>query len=98
MRGEIFIVNSRRVKTILHTMQIDQFVSTSAANIMNAASSGQSDADENRTFRQETTSRGQPILYTSTELLRGQKEAWIEHGDELYRLRLTSRGNLILTK
>ena len=39
-----------------------------------------------------------PPIYSSDELFRGQKEAWIEHGGEMYRLRVTSRGNLILTK
>jgi hemin uptake protein HemP len=34
----------------------------------------------------------------STDLLSGQREAIIEHGQEQYRLRLTSNGKLILTK
>jgi hemin uptake protein HemP len=37
-------------------------------------------------------------VYTSEELLQGQREAWIEHRGELYRLRLTSAGKLYLTK
>ncbi len=32
------------------------------------------------------------------ELLRDQREIIIEHGAEAYRLRLTSKGKLILTK
>jgi len=35
---------------------------------------------------------------TSNELLAGQKELAIEHSGEEYRLRLTSKGKLILTK
>ena len=35
---------------------------------------------------------------SSEELLRGRKELFIEHEGEIYRLRLTSRGKLILTK
>ncbi len=35
---------------------------------------------------------------TSNELLAGRKELAIEHGNEEYRLRLTSKGKLILTK
>jgi len=35
---------------------------------------------------------------TSTELLAGQKELTIEHNGEEYRLRLTRKGKLILTK
>jgi hemin uptake protein HemP len=34
----------------------------------------------------------------STDLLSGAREAIIEHGQDLYRLRLTSNGKLILTK
>jgi len=34
----------------------------------------------------------------STELLRGEKEIWIRHGEEIYRLRLTRSGKLILQK
>ncbi len=35
---------------------------------------------------------------TSNELLAGRKELAIEHNGEEYRLRLTSKGKLILTK
>jgi len=35
---------------------------------------------------------------TSDALLAGQRELVIEHGTEEYRLRLTSKGKLILTK
>jgi hemin uptake protein HemP len=34
----------------------------------------------------------------SEELLQGATEVWIEHGDEMYRLRLTRNGRLYLTK
>ena len=39
-----------------------------------------------------------PLVYSSDELLKGQREAWIEHGDQMYRLRLTHAGKLYLTK
>jgi len=39
-----------------------------------------------------------PPIYKSEELLKGHKEIRILHGDETYRLRLTSRGKLILHK
>ena len=39
-----------------------------------------------------------PLTYTSHELLQGRNEIWIEHGDDMYRLRLTSAGKLYLTK
>ena len=35
---------------------------------------------------------------SSAELLGGRRELEIEHGGQLYRLRLTSQGKLILTK
>ena len=34
----------------------------------------------------------------STELLSGQQEIFIRHGEELYRLRVTRNGKLILHK
>jgi hemin uptake protein HemP len=45
----------------------------------------------------ETRAPNLPRL-RSTDLLSGQREAIIEHGQEQYRLRLTSNGKLILTK
>lgn len=39
-----------------------------------------------------------PLIYSSAELLQGRKEIWIEHGDDMYRLRITSSGKLYLTK
>ena len=36
--------------------------------------------------------------YESGQLLQGAKEALIEHGGEIYRLRLTGSGKLYLTK
>lgn len=39
-----------------------------------------------------------PLTVTSQELLQGRRELWIEHDGQLYRLRVTSRGKLYLTK
>lgn len=39
-----------------------------------------------------------PLIVQSSELLQGRRELWIEHGDEMYRLRLTRSGKLYLTK
>jgi hemin uptake protein HemP len=39
-----------------------------------------------------------PQVYSSAELLQGCREAWIEHGQQMYRLRLTHTGKLYLTK
>jgi hemin uptake protein HemP len=38
------------------------------------------------------------VTYTSAELLQGRREVWIEHGGEMYRLRVTAQGKLYLTK
>ncbi len=40
----------------------------------------------------------QPIIYSSAELMKGRREVWIEHGDQMYRLRITSAKKLYLTK
>ncbi len=39
-----------------------------------------------------------PVILSSKDLLRGAREVWIEHGEEMYRLRLTAAGKLLLTK
>jgi hemin uptake protein HemP len=43
----------------------------------------------------ETT---RPLVYSSVELFGGDREVWIEHRGELYRLRITASGKLYLTK
>jgi hemin uptake protein HemP len=44
------------------------------------------------------TEIGQPQLISSETLFMGAKELLIEHRSEIYRLRQTSQGKLILTK
>jgi len=39
-----------------------------------------------------------PLIYDSDDLFQGRRDVWIKHGDEMYRLRITSAGNLYLTK
>ena len=39
-----------------------------------------------------------PLIIQSEDLLQGRDEVWIEHGEEMYRLRVTSSGKLYLTK
>jgi hemin uptake protein HemP len=39
-----------------------------------------------------------PLVYSSAELFGGDREVWIEHRGELYRLRITASGKLYLTK
>jgi hemin uptake protein HemP len=39
-----------------------------------------------------------PRVLRSEDLLQGAREVWIEHGKEMYRLRVTAGGKLYLTK
>ena len=56
-----------------------------------------SDADKSSSEPDDSPT-GPPRVYQSEELFLGQREVWIEHGDVLYRLRITTTGKLILTK
>lgn len=44
-----------------------------------------------------SAANNQPVL-ASTSILRGRRQVWIAHGQELYALRETRSGKLILTK
>jgi hemin uptake protein HemP len=54
---------------------------------------GRPDAEDDRPAPSPVT----PVL-SSAELLRGGREVTILHGGEAYRLRVTSKDRLILTK
>lgn len=47
--------------------------------------------------RDADASAGGP-RFTSEALFRGRGTVWIEHGDDVYQLRITRQGKLILTK
>ncbi len=38
------------------------------------------------------------LVVPSEVVLQNRREIWIEHGSELYRLRITNNGKLLLTK
>jgi hemin uptake protein HemP len=38
------------------------------------------------------------LIFRSEDVLLGRREIWIEHGTEMYRLRVTSSGKLYLSK
>ncbi|MCL4207204.1 MAG: hemin uptake protein HemP [Pirellulaceae bacterium] len=38
------------------------------------------------------------MIIRSEDLLQGRREIWIAHGEDMYRLRLTSSGRLYLSK
>ena len=56
------------------------------------------DSDEQARESASDDAASPPIVFHSDELLQGRREVWIEHGTEMYRLRLTSAGKLYLTK
>jgi hemin uptake protein HemP len=39
-----------------------------------------------------------PLIYSSEMIFCGRKEVWIEHDENMYRLRITAAGKLYLTK
>jgi hemin uptake protein HemP len=53
---------------------------------------------DNLPYGRGTPEPQRPIIVRSEDLLQGRREVWIEHGGEMYRLRLTSLGKLYLTK
>ena len=54
-----------------------------------------SDSDDGSTSQSGPTPRG---AITSDTLLKGNKEITIDHFGQIYRLRVTATGKLILTK
>ena len=59
---------------------------------------GEADRDDSQETGPPPHRMDRPVVFDSEELLQGRSEAWIEHGGQMYRLRVTSKGNLILTK
>ncbi|MFO0912626.1 MAG: hemin uptake protein HemP [Pirellulales bacterium] len=49
-------------------------------------------------LREELPDVHRPRMIDSSELFQGRREVWIEHGGEMYRLRVTSRNRLYLSK
>ena len=47
---------------------------------------------------QRSARKAEPVEFDSAQLLRGERELYIRHGNELYRLRHTRNDKLILTK
>jgi hemin uptake protein HemP len=46
----------------------------------------------------QTIASANPVTIESGDLFRGQREILIQHGDEIYRLRITRNEKLILHK
>jgi len=54
--------------------------------------------DPNSLQSASSTNNTDRLIVKSTEVFRGRTEIWIEHGSEMYRLRLTRAGKLLLSK
>jgi hemin uptake protein HemP len=48
--------------------------------------------------KQQTVPRTEPPTHDAVDLTRGGNQAWIEHSGQIYVLRITRAGKLILTK
>lgn len=59
---------------------------------------GPPESDSANLDEQKATGHDGPVIVRSADLLQGRREVWIEHGEEMYRLRVTSSGRLYLTK
>jgi hemin uptake protein HemP len=57
-----------------------------------------SNAEENNKSRGRASRAEPQAEITTEELLRGQTEVLIHHGDDIYRLRVTKSGKLVLNK
>lgn len=54
--------------------------------------------DDHDSTSASTPNDPERLIVSSAEVLRGRSEIWIEHGTEMYRLRLTRAGKLLLSK
>ncbi|MGE3182784.1 MAG: hemin uptake protein HemP [Phycisphaerae bacterium] len=54
--------------------------------------------ERDRNVEQPSDAKGEPARLAVRDLLQGRSEVILVHNDEDYRLRITSRGKLILTK
>jgi hemin uptake protein HemP len=66
--------------------------------IMNALMTDDESLPDDRGDAASQDDQRRPQIVRSEDLLQGRRELWIEHGDEMYRLRLTRAGKLYLTK
>jgi len=66
--------------------------------ILNTLMTEQPPQERDELNSDERADERRPRIVSSEELLQGRRELWIEHGDEMYRLRLTKSGKLYLTK
>lgn len=57
-----------------------------------------SPADNDHPSSDSSVNDPERLVISSAEVLRGRSEIWIEHGTEMYRLRLTRAGKLLLSK
>ncbi|MCC9602792.1 hemin uptake protein HemP [Stieleria sp. JC731] len=54
--------------------------------------------DQERNPKESERPNERPRIIDSETILHGEREVWIRHNKEMYRLRLTSSGKLYLSK
>lgn len=59
---------------------------------------GRPNSDSEYTDDSSQAGSERTLIIRSEHLLQGRREVWIEHGSEMYRLRVTANGKLYLTK
>ncbi len=84
------------VKLLTHSLNNNSIVSVTTMSQPNPPSSAPDCPPDAVASRQEGSDRGR--LLRSEDLLQGQVEVLIAHGADIYRLRLTRSGKLILQK
>ena len=55
------------------------------------------DVEDSKPDDEKSPSEG-PLIYAHEEIFKGRKEVFIELNEEMYRLRITSKGKLHLSK
>jgi hemin uptake protein HemP len=87
----------------IHLAERDEYVAAESDTCCFTGAIDRHDAmkderSEERSHRPGSAPAEGPIIYASEAIFRGRKEVWIEHGAEMYRLRITTAGKLYLTK
>ena len=63
---------------------------------MNSAE--QSPFDSKAEDESRTNNTNRTLIIRTESLLKGRRKVWLEHSDQMYRLRVTACGKLYLTK
>jgi hemin uptake protein HemP len=89
---------STRLTPMFHALSRPRRFSPMVSDERPPPSGGADSPDAVRGEAENSARQVRPAIINSADLLQGRREIWIEHGSEMYRLRLTSSGKLYLTK